>query len=251
MTVSARGALLAGALAVLTLPVPGRAGEAYYLLLFSSQRIPNESNHAHTFATFVRASWDGDGPRPGAPALEVCTISWLPVSGPIRSRALLPERGRNCSMEETLVRVLGDGQHVSMWGPYEIEPELYERATRQAALLESGRVRYRANDGGRRSERVCNCIHAVGAVANGNGLHWISPWWGEPAGWVVLLNMRPWVIDPCRTHPWVGSALGLDAYPLRWREGYAITTFAALLEQFHTLLSGGRWPESTYGPPAP
>jgi hypothetical protein len=43
----------------------------------------------------------------------------------------------------------------------------------------------------------------------------------------------------------------LDAYPLRWREGYAITTFTMLLEQIRTLLSGGRWPESTFGPPAP
>ena len=33
------------------------AGEDYFLLMFGSQRTPNEPNFSHSFATFVRADW--------------------------------------------------------------------------------------------------------------------------------------------------------------------------------------------------
>ena len=52
---------LASSLFFLVLSPPAHAGEDYYLLMFASQRIPNNPNYAHTFATFVRATWEGDG----------------------------------------------------------------------------------------------------------------------------------------------------------------------------------------------
>jgi hypothetical protein len=42
--------------------------------------------------------------------------------------ALLPERGRNLTLEETLWLVLADGQRESLRGPDRIHPELYRRA---------------------------------------------------------------------------------------------------------------------------
>src|SRR4051812_14476909 len=60
-------------------PAPARAGEAYYLLMFASQREDYNPNYAHTWATFVKASWRGDVPCRSVPVtLEAHTISWLP-----------------------------------------------------------------------------------------------------------------------------------------------------------------------------
>ena len=66
---------IAAAFLVLAVTPGGRAGEAYYLLMFGQQTIPNDVNYSHTFATFVKLSWAGGGPCPAAPGLEVHTIS--------------------------------------------------------------------------------------------------------------------------------------------------------------------------------
>jgi hypothetical protein len=205
------------ALLALLLPGAARAGEAHYLLLFASQRVPNNPNYSHTFATFVRASWPGDGPCPPCPALEGCTISWLPQSLVIRTLALLPECGRNLSLHETLRYVLGSGQRVSLWGPYRIDAELYRRGLRQAALLESGCVLYKANDLGYCSDDVSNCVHAVSSLADGYQLRWWPTGWGEAASYCVLEELAPWVLDCGRVYPWVGCALGLGRYPIIYR----------------------------------
>jgi hypothetical protein len=196
-----------------------RAGEAHYLLVFGSQRVPNNPDYSHTFATFVRASWPGDGPCPRCPALEARTISWLPRSLVVRTLALLPECGRNLGLHETLRLVLGSGERVSLWGPYLIDAGLYRRVLRQAALLESGWVLYKASDLGYCSDDVSNCIHAVSSLADGHRLRLGSPGWGEAASYRVLNDLRPWVLDRGRLHPWVGCALGLDRYPIIWRGG--------------------------------
>src|SRR5262249_60240667 len=120
--------------------------------------------------------------------------------------ALLPECGHNFGLHATLRYVLADGERVSLWGPYQVAPELYARALNQVALLQSGAVLYKANDAGHWSDRVSNCIHALSAVADGPRLRVLSPGWGETASYAVLRRFLPWVIDPDRVHPWVGSA---------------------------------------------
>src|SRR5262245_910358 len=150
-------------LALLAFPLSGaaRAGEAHFLLVFASQRVPNNPNYSHTFATFVRASWPGNGPCPRCPTLEACTLSWVPRNLVIRTLALWPECGRNLGLHETLRYVLGNEARVSLWGPYRIDAALYRRALRQAALLGSGEVLYKANDMGYFSDDVSNCVHAL------------------------------------------------------------------------------------------
>src|SRR5206468_9271353 len=69
------------------------AQEAYFLLMFGSQRTPPDPDQAHSFATFVRVRYNG--PQPGVPIMEAHTISWLPENLHIRTRALLPEPGHN------------------------------------------------------------------------------------------------------------------------------------------------------------
>src|SRR4051812_26833383 len=74
------------------------AGEAYYVLMFGEQRIPNNPDYSHTFATFVKATWVGDGPCPQSPVLECHTISWLPANMKVRAFATFAECGHNFEM---------------------------------------------------------------------------------------------------------------------------------------------------------
>src|ERR1700730_545829 len=84
---------LAATLVALVPASKAQAGEAYYVMVFGSQRIPNEPSYSHSFATFVRACWPGNGPCPERPKLEAYTISWLPRALPVRACALEPECG--------------------------------------------------------------------------------------------------------------------------------------------------------------
>jgi hypothetical protein len=226
----------------------GRAGEMHFLLMFGSQRVPNNPNYSHTFATFGRASWPGNGPCPPCPRLEAFSISWLPRDLVIRVGALQAECGANFDLHATLRHVLASGERVSLWGPYQIHPELYHRAWRQAALLQSGEVLYKAIDAGHRSDRVSNCIHAVSSLAEGHRLTVASPGWGETASYLVLQRLEPWIIDPCRSHPWVGSALGLDHYPIIYRD-WENPRSGALRGPLHRLFGGEKDLRATYGPP--
>jgi hypothetical protein len=217
--------------------------------MFGSQQVPNDPDYAHTFATFVRASWPGDTPCPGPPpCLEARTISWLPRSLVIRTWALEPECGHNFGLHETLRYALANGERVSLWGPYQICPELYALALKQIRLLESGTVLYKANDSWHRTDRVSNCIHAVSATVEGSRLRVASPGWGETASYAVLRRMLPWVVDCDRVHPWVGSALGLDAYPIIYRD-LEPPRSGAVVGPVYRLLGGERELQPTYGPP--
>ena len=90
---------------------------------------------------------------------------------------------------------------------------------RQVGLLNSGRVRYKANDVGYPSHKVSNCIHAVSSISEGYRVRVGSPGWGETASYFVLEDkLRPYVLDNFRVYPWVGSALGLDQYPIIYRD---------------------------------
>jgi hypothetical protein len=239
--------LLLGA-AVLALPGATRAGEAYYVLMFGSQRVPNDPDYSHIFATFVRATWPGGEPCPGPPRLEAHTISWLPRNLEVRTLALLPECGHNFELHETLRYALGNGERVSLWGPYRVAPELYAQALQQIGPLESGEVLYKANDTLNPSDRVRNCIHALSAVVGRPGLWVASPGWGETASYAVLRRYLPWVIDCDHTQPWVGSALGLDAYPLIYR-GLEPPRSGAIVGPLYRLAGGESELQATYGPP--
>lgn len=226
-----------------------RAGEDYFLLMFGSQAIPNDPNYSHSYATFVRVSWPGDGPcPPGGGVIEAHTISWLPCNMVVRVWALLPEPGRNFDLDTTIRWCQCNDMRTSMWGPYRICPDLYYRAVKRVAELESGRVRYKANDAGYRSDRVSNCIHGVSTVVQGPRLRVLSPGWGESASYFILQEFEPWVIQPGCSHYWVSSALGLDQYPIIYR-GYTSPRSGALLGPVRRLLGGERDVVATYGPP--
>jgi hypothetical protein len=200
------------ALLVLSAAPAARSEEFYYLMVFGSQQAPLSVKYSHTFAVFVKAT--GQGPWASAYTLEAHTISWLPANLDLRPAALFPECGRNFDVYTSLRVVLATGQHVSLWGPYQIRRELYEGALGQIAYLESGQIGYKVIDTGYPADRASNCIHAVSDLA---GVPWVrvfSPWFGQVAAGFVTRLLSPWIIDAGRRHDWVASRLGLDAYPL-------------------------------------
>jgi hypothetical protein len=200
----------------MTITPAARCDEFFYLLVFGSQTPRPCPRYSHTFATFVRAT--GRGPCAESYQLECNTISWLPEGGDVRLAALMPECGRNLDLDTTLHWATGTGQHIALWGPYQIDRELYGRALHQVALLESGAVCYKAIDTGYLSGHVSNCIHAVAAVADGHGRLLLSPGFGEVASYWVSLRFRPWLVEPRRRHDWVASRLGLDGWPIVRRD---------------------------------
>jgi hypothetical protein len=119
-------------------PDRGRGSQVrYYMCVFAYQTEPRRPQFSHTFATFVKS--DGD-------SFEAHTISWLPQSQAIRVLRRFSEPGANFGLMETLEIAAGVGARVYEWGPFEIEPELYQRALWQIDTLNSGRIMYKAVD---------------------------------------------------------------------------------------------------------
>lgn len=193
-------------------PGTSAAGETYYVIIFGAQRDFAEANHTHTWATFVRVC---GGPQGGW--LQHRTISWLPQTLEVRVGSRQPEPGVNLDLYTTLNWALNDGQKVSMWGPFQIEPELYWRSLQQASHLESGEVRYKAVDFGYPTWNTSNCIHAVSDLAGSSRVRVFIPGYGQAASRVVTARLRKDMIEPQQTHPWVADALGLGNYPIRQR----------------------------------
>lgn len=188
-------------------PVP----ESYYVIVWGSQRpIINQPNHTHSWATFVRVT--GDPAVPGACKIDSFTVSWLPATLIVRPLKLHPEPGVNLDLHRTFAWAINDHQRISMWGPYQIDKCLYDRAVFKHFRLENGEVRYKAADFGYDSYYVCNCIHALADIAEGPRLRIGQPGWGESASYFITLTYRPFMIGDTQTHDWLLAPLGLDGY---------------------------------------
>jgi hypothetical protein len=186
----------------------GHAEELYFVVVFGAQRVPNIPKYSHSFATFIQAA--GSGPSPENYALESHTISWLPDTLDIRVLRLVPEPGRNLDLRTTLQVVRSMGERVSMWGPYQIRRELYERALEQIAFLESEAIQYKACDALHHTSRASNCVHALSNVAEGQRRLRITRYsFGEIASSNIVRRYDPWIIEPEQVHDWVALRLGV------------------------------------------
>jgi hypothetical protein len=200
---------------VLITAVVARGDDRYYVMIFGAQEERPRPKTSHSFATFVKVHCDQ--PENALTIVGTHTISWLPSTMVVRN-ACLPEAGTNFDLYTTIGWALDNCTRVSMWGPYEICEDLYCRALEQIDLLESGQVRYKAVDTGYKSNRVSNCIHAVSSLAGGYRLRVVSPEWGDTASWYLTRRLDRWYINPEEKHLWISSALGLDQYPIVYRE---------------------------------
>jgi hypothetical protein len=192
------------------------AGELYFVMVFGSERTNHRARTAHTFATFVKAT--GQGPALDQYQLEVVTLSWVPETEQVRILRLCSERGVNYDLRQSLDWAERQGANISMWGPYQIDPELYRRAQAESQRLESGAVGYKAVVLGRQRDHVTNCIHVITDLADDKtGRYLGKPCWGEPASYYTALALLPFVIDRHQTHDWLIHRLGLDHDPINSR----------------------------------
>lgn len=239
--------MVAAWLALLSFPAQGMSqepptaiGETFYVLIYGSQRpVVDVPRYTHSWGTFVRVV--GDPCHPETCAVEAFTISWLAVSGEVRVYALKPECGRNWGLEETFDLMLHEGERVSLWGPYQIQRSLYEEALRQKAHLESGAVRYKANDTGYETNQVSNCIHSLSDLAVGQDrLRIGSPGWGEMASYLITRMFLPWIVNPDQTHDWLIPAVGVDKYPLVRRDLENNPTQGILMRSMRNVMYSSR-----------
>ena len=240
-------ALAVVALVVTSVPGAAQAKDSYYMLIFSQQAKGNAAPLSHTFATFVKAP--GEGKQAGE-RLEVHTISWMPASLNVKL-VKRSEPGVNLDLKKTLELARSRNARVSIWGPYQIDGELYDKAVERETFLKSGTVEYKAVDtrarpveegkkgvsdrrplrkiaakpvklatkpiNGRGRSEAINCIHAVSGIDTSNGPLETRTAHGDEASYMVLLHLRRWISDRDQVHAWLVGALGLDNQPIARR----------------------------------
>jgi hypothetical protein len=201
------------ALTLLALAAPARAGEFYYSMVFGSQSSPKQLRYTHTWAVFIKAT--GEGTDPNNYTLEYRTISWLPRTLEVRVWNPIPEPGVNLDLYATLAAMYANGESVTMWGPFIMNQEIYDRALHVASILDSGLPQYRAISG--RDILIGDCIHAVAAVdpVFGRG-HYPLIRIGKPASRYIARQVmtRSHFDQNQYDNSWLIPRMGLDRYPI-------------------------------------
>ena len=188
-----------------------RGQDKYYAVVFGYQDRNNRCCEAHSFATFVQVRQAITGPE----VVDQATISWLPARGNCQALQSA-ERGFNHSLEESLASVK-PGHTVAQWGPFEIKEELFHRAKKQAHMLASGGVLYKAVDPFSRPAGVAvNCEHAICDIALNPGEAYVRTGTahGHLGSYLVAMHLRSWMIEPGVKHDWLIHPLGLDQYAI-------------------------------------
>ncbi|HEV3168475.1 MAG TPA: hypothetical protein VGZ22_31000 [Isosphaeraceae bacterium] len=195
-------------------PTNASAGEFYYLMIFGSQSTPKQLRYTHTWATMIKAV--GEGPDPDNYTLEYNTISWLPQTLEVKVWRLWPEPGVNLDLYRTIDAMLANHESITMWGPFFVRKELYEKSLRVQQIIASGAPRYRAIDGPA-NLLISDCIHAVAAVDPefGRG-HYPLIRIGKPASRFLARQVMvrsiydQWAYD----NSWLIPRFALDRYPI-------------------------------------
>ena len=191
-----------------------RGGEFYYEMIFGSQNSPKQFKYSHTWATFIRVV--GEGPDVNTYAIEAHTISWMPKSLDVKVLSRRPEPGVNLDLYQTLAVVGGQGQSVTMWGPFITRKELYDRSLEVLKIMASGAPEYRAIST-QRDLLISDCIHAVAAVDSVFGRRH-SPLIriGKPASRYIARQVmtRSLLDQTLSDNAWLVPRLGLDRYPI-------------------------------------
>jgi hypothetical protein len=200
---------------VLILPVRSApAAEIYYAIVFGSQSEPKRLRNTHTWATFIKAT--GEGTDPSNYSLEMHTISWLPQTLDVKVFQPWPEPGVNLDLYQTLAAVYAHGESVTMWGPFVMRKEVYEKSLRVRDIIATGAVRYRAISTAR-NLLVSDCIHAVAAVDPDFGRgHYPLIRIGKPASrFIARQVITRSVFDQTQyDNSWLIPRLGLCQYPI-------------------------------------
>jgi hypothetical protein len=189
------------------------AQDKYYVMIFATDSNPPTARAAHSYATFLKVSEKNN--KDPKPPVEVRTISWMPASIDIKLLAP-PEQGVNLDLAATLKLAKAQNGVVSMWGPFEIRKELYDRAGAQIERLKSGKIGWKALDRRFRPDGACNCFHAISDIMGGPLLD-TGTAFGAPASEMVMQHLTPLMIEPTKLHREVlkGVNLGLEGVTMR------------------------------------
>jgi hypothetical protein len=164
--------------------------ERYFIIPFAYEDRGNHPELSHSFISVIRVFADNKQQKltPGLTTrkyknreFEAFTISWLPrdflsnpnlcvFDGP--GARLIPENnkcpispGRNFSLAETIKLAVDAKNAVAMWGPYEIRKEGFDLGVRRKKLLDSGTIKYRADDRVYRKDKIAiSCFHAMAGL---------------------------------------------------------------------------------------
>jgi hypothetical protein len=161
--------------------------ERYFMIPFAYQDKENNPEMSHSFITMIRvfATEKTTETTPELPTreykdweFEAVTISWLPADfmenphlcvfdGPgasvFASKNKCPvSEGKNFNLKDTLKLAADAKNAVAMWGPYEIAKPAFDIGVARMRLLDSGEIKYRADDRLYQKDKVAiNCYHAM------------------------------------------------------------------------------------------
>jgi hypothetical protein len=164
--------------------------DRYFMIPFAYQDKGNHPELSHSFISVIRVFATNKEPEltPGLPTrqyqgweFEAFTISWLPadflknpnlcVFNGAGSR-LFPKRnqcpisrGHNFNLSETIKLAVDAKNAVAMWGPYEIAKPGFDLGVKRKRLLDSGTIKYRADDRLYRKDKTAvSCFHAMAGL---------------------------------------------------------------------------------------
>lgn len=145
----------------------------YFFYLFAYEGDKKLAEEAHTFASFIQV--DRRSRRQ-----DWSTISWYPkyyeknkkvcifknlleaATHELKGSPCAPEEGKNYSLEKTLEWAGEPGKKLYAWGPYAIEEDFYYLGLDRIQYLNSGAVKFLADDRKTRLDGIAiNCMRAV------------------------------------------------------------------------------------------
>jgi hypothetical protein len=164
--------------------------DRYFIIPFGYENDGNDPVYSHSFLSVIRVFADGRQPKRTEGLkkrtyknreFEAYTISWLPhdfMENPHLcifdgfGARLIPSWnkcpisvGKNFNLPDTITLARNDKLAVGMWGPYEITKNGFDLGVKRMQLLDSGKIKYRADDRLYRKDltAIC-CFHAMAGL---------------------------------------------------------------------------------------
>lgn len=165
--------------------------DRYFMIPFAYQDKGNHPEHSHSFLSVIRVFATNEKPTltKGLPTsgkysgwnFEAFTISWLPADFMTNPHLCVfdgvgarvnpkwnecpIQPGRNFNLQETIKLAVEAKNAVAMWGPYEIAQPGFDLGVERKQLLDSGSIRYRADDRLFRKDKIAvSCFHAMAGL---------------------------------------------------------------------------------------
>src|SRR5207302_959310 len=112
-----------------------------------------------------------------------------------------PEPGTNLDLAVSFDVAVASCEHISAFGPYQVDDWLYCKAKTYLHKLECGGVRYKMIDVGYQPLNVSNCIHALTSFDRDHPRVRITRLhFGEVASYYVTRTYEPHIICPKQIH---------------------------------------------------